>query len=405
MKIIATTELKKTTFDQPTNKIQFKTFLRHSLNRIFPKLNRVMLIDSLNAETNAIAMANYISKNYDLPVSFVVKNEYKKPIVALLDSKIKVIGIGSLSFKLASLTSKYILSTHGFLTPPKNQMHINLWHGVGHKKIKAVRGYSGVSADITVATSKFTQKMFAEFFEVPKNSVFISGYPRNDVMIHASREKENLLKDITPDLRGYKKIILWMPTYRRNPPGVDIEMGQNGLKLDNLFNSKDFDVLSFNRILEEQNTICLIKPHYYYDLSKIDEFEVLKNILVINDQWVLEQKITLYHLIGCADMLITDFSSVMTDFSLLDRPIVCFCTDLKEVYKNDELYFENIENWLPSKLFQNQKGFLDFVNQLLTTENDPYIEKRRKMRNMYFQYQDDKSAERLANHIFGEKNN
>src|SRR5699024_9538681 len=123
-------------------------------------------------ETNAIAMANYICENYGMPVSFVVKKEYKKPIAALLDPKVKVIGIGSLSFKLAYLTSKYILSTHGFLIPPKNQIHINLWHGVGHKKIKAGRGYSGVQADITVATSKFTQKMFANFFEVPQNSVF-----------------------------------------------------------------------------------------------------------------------------------------------------------------------------------------------------------------------------------------
>lgn len=362
-----------------------------------------MLIDSLNAETNAIAMANYISENYALPVSFVVKKEFEESIAPLLNHNVKVVVIGSLRFNLTYLSSKYIFSTHGFLPTPKNQVHINLWHGVGHKKIKAARGYGGVQADITVATSKFTQKMFAEFFDVPKESIFISGYPRNDLMLGVKEEKKNILKSLSTNLTDYKKIVLWMPTYRRLPPGMDRETSGNGLELDNLFNSEDFDAVAFNKILQEHNTICLVKPHYYYDLSNQGISDELTNILFISDQWILNQKITLYHLIGCMDMLITDFSSVMTDFSLLDKPIVCFCTDLEEVNRSEELYFEDIENWLPSKLIQNQVEFFDFFNQLLTTGTDPYIEKRRKMRDLYFQNQDDKSAERLAKHIFGSK--
>ena len=397
--------MRKSNPNKSSIKSKVKCFLRKNLIQNLPKTNRVILIDSMNAETNAIAMANHIAEHYNMPVSFVVKHSFKKLINPLLNDKVKLVTIGSLKFNLTYLTSKYILSTHGFLKTPKSQIHVNLWHGVGHKKIKAARGYGGVQADITVATSELTQNMFSNFFEVPIDSVFISGYPRNDIMLKAKREKKYIINQIDPDLNSYSKIILWMPTYRRMPPGIDVEMGENGIKLDNIFNSEGFDVSTFNNILKKHNAICILKPHYYYDTLSKKNIDSLSNILMINDQWILNKKITLYHLIGCTDMLITDFSSVMTDFSLLDKPIICFCTDLDKVKNNEELYFEDIENWLPSKLYQNQGDFFEFLNELLTTDHDPYVEKRVKMRNLYFKYRDDKSAERLANFIFSSKKN
>ncbi|MCG2431668.1 CDP-glycerol glycerophosphotransferase family protein [Aequorivita xiaoshiensis] len=381
--------------------LKFKSNLAKALIRILPKFQNVLITDSLNAESNAIAMANYIAENYDTSVFYVIKRSFRESIKPLLNSKIKLIEINTVKYRLTYLTSKYVISTHGYLDSPNNQVHINLWHGVGHKKIMTARGgRKGIKADITVATSAFTQKMFSEFFKVPLDSVTVSGYPRNDIMIKAETNRGNIIKQIKPDLRSYDKIILWMPTYRRMPPGINLNLGVNGLKLDNLYNCKGFDSVKFNIILKQHNAICLIKPHYLYDALDKSELNGLNNILVINDQWVLKQKMTLYDLLCCIDILITDFSSVMTDFSLLDKPIICFCTDLKQVIDNEELYFEDIENWLPSKLHQNKEEFYIFLEQLLASGVDAYIQKRRKMRDLYFLHQDDGSTERLANHVF-----
>ena len=74
------------------------------------------------------------------------------------------------------MTSKYVFGKHGFSKNSKNQITINLWHGVGHKKVNMARVMGLCYADFTIATSEFVQEMFANFFDVPLKSVLISGY-------------------------------------------------------------------------------------------------------------------------------------------------------------------------------------------------------------------------------------
>ncbi len=374
-----------------------KKFIRSGLSKLTPKLNRVLFVDNFKGETNAIAMANYIAEHYSFSLYYAVKKETKDDLTPLLHSKIRPVIVGSTRYLIVRLTSKYVFATHGYTKNSNRQVTINLWHGVGHKKINKARGMGGHYADYTVATSTFTRDMFAYFFDVPINSVLVSGYPRNDVLIQARWNKGEVLKQIRPNLESYNKIIFWMPTHRRADPGV--AFSSRGKKIDNIFNVSNFDIVQFNQILRENNTLCIIKPHYFYqfDDSKADE---MSNILLIDETWVWKQKLNLYQILACADVLITDFSSVMTDFSLLDLPIICFCSDLEEVYEKDELYFENIEDYLPSKLFREQGGFFDILRQTIGGNRDVFKEKRQKMRDLYFTYQDRRSAERLANEVF-----
>lgn len=94
---------------------------------------------------------------------------------------------------------------------------------------------------------------------------------------------------------------MWLPTFRR----IDkIYRGKN-LKIHNAFNIPDFDVKKFNDILESQNTLYLLKSHYLYLDSLGDENH--SHIKIIDDEWLLDRKITLYHLLACTDILITDY--------------------------------------------------------------------------------------------------
>ncbi len=374
-----------------------KKTIRKSLNQLAPKLNRVLFIDNFKGETNAIAMANYVAANYSFKVYYIVEKGMEGKLSPLLHPNVKTVILGSLEYSIVKMTSKYVFGTHGFAKNSKNQITINLWHGVGHKKINMARGMGGHYADFTVATSEFVQEMFAYFFDVPLKSVLISGYPRNDELLHARQRKSEIVKKIQSNFDSYDKIVFWMPTHRRQEPGI--AFSSRGKKIDNVFNIKDFDIAQFNQILKDQNTLCLIKPHYYYQFEEAEGDE-MGNILLIDEAWIWERKLNLYQILACADVLITDFSSVMTDFSLLDLPIICFCTDLEKVYQKDELYFEDIENYLPSKLLQTQNEFFDALKQIIKYNRDPYQEKRRKMRDLYFTYKDDKSAERLAKLIF-----
>ena len=45
-------------------------------NKLFPKLNRVVIIGSNTIESNAVEIANYLDENTDKKVYFLVKEKY-----------------------------------------------------------------------------------------------------------------------------------------------------------------------------------------------------------------------------------------------------------------------------------------------------------------------------------------
>jgi CDP-glycerol glycerophosphotransferase (TagB/SpsB family) len=382
-----------------------KELIRESLNKVLPKFNKVIIIDHGRGESNAIEAANYIHKHYDLPVFLSMNEEIKGYARKILGPGVRLVNRRSIALKFAYLTSKYIFTTHGSILydTPKRQLWVNIWHGVGHKRIRLTRGRGekGIPADITVATSDLSKKMFSESFGVSAESVFISGYPRNDLMLRAKKNKTELKEKIEPSLNHYEQVIFWMPTFKRNTDD-EILINKN-LSIDGMFQISDFNVEHFNDILKKYNTLCLIKPHYYY--LQNNALAGLNNIMAIDDEWIHHQGITLYHLLACTDALITDFSSVMIDYTLLGQPVICFSTDLDEFKKTQGLYFADIENWLPTKLHQNEEDFFEFLESILSTGTDPCIEKREKIRDLYFTHKDDKSTERLMEYVFDGKQN
>src|SRR5690606_21437269 len=134
-----------------------------------------------------------------------------------------------------------------------------------------------------------------------------------------------------------------------------------------------------------------------------NKFKEFSNILMIDDEWICRQGMSLYQFISCTDILITDYSSVLIDYLLLEQPVICFSTDL-DSYKNTQgLNFENIEDWIPTKFVHNQKEFFMFLRNILLSGEDPYIEKRIAIRNKFFTFNDANSTQRLIEHVFGDK--
>lgn len=372
------------------------------LNRLFPRLDKVLVYGNRKGECNAVEVANFMSKQYDFPVFYVVDQNFGPYVKQVLDSNIRLIQTKSVSFIYHLITSKYIFSTHGFmpLVSAKDQITVNIWHGLLYKNIRKLRGDKALHADVTVGTSPLSQKMFSEAFGVSKESVLVSGYPRNDMMLRAQTEKKALKGQIAPDLTNYDKTVFWMPTFRRKSE-EDMPVDLSKLKLENPFEISNFDVAAFNELLKSQNTLCLLKPHYIY--IKNNDFPKYSHIKMIDDQWIMNQGLTLYQLLACTDILISDFSSVMFDYTLLNKPIICFCKDLEEYKKTQGLYFEKIEDWLPSALIQDQQHFFKYLKQVLTTNKDPYIEKREKIKKLSFTYTDADSSKRICEYVFGEK--
>ncbi|MDZ7690998.1 MAG: CDP-glycerol glycerophosphotransferase family protein [Balneolaceae bacterium] len=312
------------------------------LNFIIPKYNQVIIEGSPSAESSAVEIAKQINSSYKLPIYFIDKGG-EQSLGKLLPKDINIISRGSLWFFWYYFRSKYVFFTHGtFLNfYPQEQKIVNVWHGVFYKNIGRLLGQNGLDADITVATSEMTKKMFVEAFGVSKEKIIISSYPRNDTLIKSYKKKKDIKERV--GLSDYKEILIWLPTYRKSVSG---NIRSDGIEAGNPFNVVNFRIDAFNQLLVDNNTLCILKPH---PMAPDYNQESLSNIWIIDDNWITDFGITLYHLLGCSDILISDLSSVMVDYLLIDNPIICYCSDLKEYKRTRGLYFNDIERWVPSK--------------------------------------------------------
>jgi CDP-glycerol glycerophosphotransferase len=373
-----------------------------ALNKMLPKFERVLIIGFPNVESSAVATANYIVSHYEIPVSYVISHKQKDDPKGLLLPGVKVISSDGgfkpqLHFFWQLFSSKYLFLTHGIFLASfsKRQVVTNIWHGILYKKIGLLLGGRSIPAHVTVGTSALTRKMFAEAFGVPEAKVYVSGYPRNDQLLEGKANKTAVREQVDARLHRYKKVLIWMPTFRKN---MNKTGWQDGIESGNPFYIDNFEVQHFNRILKESNSFCLVKPHPM--AVKYENNVNLSHMTFIDDQWISERGVTLYQLVGSTDLLISDVSSVVIDYLLLDQPILCVSTDFETYKKNRGFYFEAIEEWLPGPVLSSQEMFFEALQGVLKTGKDAYACKRQKLKQEFFTHHDARSTERLVQYVF-----
>jgi CDP-glycerol glycerophosphotransferase (TagB/SpsB family) len=148
-----------------------------------------------------------------------------------------------------------------------------------------------------------------EQFGVKRDSIVITGQPRNDLFF-SDMQKQDLLSDV--DVAAFSKVVLYMPTYRVSP-----NIRRDTVKdiLDELVASQ-----KFNDFLVAHNILFLVKLHPLSSF-KIDSSN--PHFRVLSDKNVK----SVQHLLMAADCLVTDYSSCCVDYALLNRPIVFFVPD------------------------------------------------------------------------------
>lgn len=368
------------------------------INKLLPKYNHIIVQGFPDGESSAVEVANNLSSYYNYPVYFAISKSISNAQVSrVLNKEVKILKGKSIRFSVLYLTAKYLFFTHGsrLLSFSKRQTAVNIWHGILYKNVGILNNKSGIPADITVGTSTMTRKMFSRAFGVAESSVLISGYPRNDILLRSKTDKNSIKQKIGEKLDSFKKIIIWLPTYRKSVIG---EIRVDGTEVNNPFYIEGFDVNRFNQLLKEYNTLCIVKPHPM--APRFDNISDLENLKFIDDEWILDKGITLYHLVGCTDMLISDVSSIIIDYMLMDQPIVCVSTDFEEYKKTRGFYFNDIENWIPTKVIKNQNEFIEYLDYLLLNEEDPYEDKREALKHEFFESPFNNSTKKLLDQIF-----
>lgn len=270
---------------------------------------------------------------------------------------------------------------------------VQLWHGVGFKKIGLIEKASETTAkynrldlehlysgyDMVITTSPFYAK---EVFEPSFNarSVEVLGYPRNDALLAPPTRESMLNCDMAAfervgASRRDRKIVLWTPTFR----------DQVGSPLAGI------DLRRLHDFLEREKLHLVIKGHR---LSEVNAGASLPCLTLYDNTC------DVYPLMRLVDVMVTDYSSIYMDYLLLDRPVVFYCPDYDEyVTYNREFQFP-YDDMTPGPKCRTQDA-LEAALKTAAYGDDGYGDERRALCEKAFLHRDGKASARIADHLCG----
>lgn len=365
----------------------------YALTRALPKSRTAVLRGFSPYEDNLIAIYSALETRPIDRIIWVVDDLSITPPVELGKNTRLVKRRGFFDFYY-SMTSRYLFLTHGhFLrsTPP-NQVSVNLWHGIPYKAIGKTMGMEGRSDSFLVATSDFTREVFAQSFEMPEDRVIVTGQARTDRMLNV--DKHAIWNIAFPGALRPSQVFLWLPTFRSSPYNVD---RTDGDIIRNIFNCRDFSKSAFNALLKANNAVCLVKPH---PMAARQDDANCSNLFFINESWLQDRKLSLYQLTGAADGLISDISSIIADFMLLDRPIILLFEDIESYKSSRGFSFNPITDFLPAEIARDFDGFMAEM-ELVLAGNDLYAARRSRLKQLFFDHTDAGAADRILDHAMG----
>ncbi|BBL62181.1 hypothetical protein MARBORIA2_08770 [Methanobrevibacter arboriphilus] len=340
-------------------------------------------------------------------------NDKFKYVWSVKDTKIKIPGNpikvkkNRLKYLYYTIISAYWIfdARHPeYLLKKSKCKYIQTWHGTPLKKLGLdienlnMGGKTNIDIykseiknnakiwDYLIAQNDFSIDAFKTAFNF-KGEFLKVGYPRNDILINKKEDKDFILKIkddlgiLNPETKN-KKIILYAPTWRDN------EFYNN--EIYKFASQMDFDLLK-KELSDEY--IMIIKYHYLVQ-EKIDWNKYSDFIKVADEKWDIQE---LYLI---SDMLITDYSSVMFDYALLQRPIIFYTYDL-EFYKESlrGFYFDIIEE-VPGPIIKNNQELSKYLKNFNLNEYFlDYRNKYSKFTRKYNQYDDGNASKKVSDII------
>ncbi|MFG2754504.1 bifunctional glycosyltransferase/CDP-glycerol:glycerophosphate glycerophosphotransferase [Streptomyces xanthophaeus] len=232
--------------------------------------------------------------------------------------------------------AEYWVDNQGFplaLAKRPGTTYIQTWHGSALKRMgfheprTKAQGRAGQNRfqaavdrfDHFLIRSEHDTRTLAKGFRLRDEVLLRTGYPRNDALVEAQRAEAQSGERVRGPLAAElgidpdKKVLLYAPTFRAGADGA-----VEGFEFP-------FDVEEFADRLGDRFTL-LVRTHYLNSVSLPPS--VAGRVIDVSRHHDITP------LLALADGLVTDYSSVMFDYAVLDRPMVFFAYDY-EKYAND----------------------------------------------------------------------
>lgn len=360
----------------------------YPLWRKLPILKNVCVLESFwgrEFSDNPKAIYDYLNQQkpnmkYIIPLQDTLSN------IDINNSNTEVVKLNSWKYLYYLARAKYFFNNVNFpdyYHKRKNAVEVQTMHGTPLKKL----GLDNPGEIPDHQVQKFIEKCERwDYLTIPSDYVgeiaqsayrfnkqlLKTGYPRNDSLFNYSEElRLSILNSY--QLPKDKKIILYAPTWRvKGKFSMPIDLQQLKESLGDEY-------------------IIVIKLHHYmiqnFSLDGVEDFAfVFGKNSIISDFYKV------------ADLLITDYSSVMFDFALLNKPMLFFTYDYDN-YKNNlrDLYFDFKEE-APGPLLVNTEEIIAEIKNI-----DTFMQKYQKsiqaFNKKFVQYDKGHATEELIKRI------
>lgn len=292
-------------------------------------------------------------------------------------------------YHLATSRTVFVDNYYGFLAVTEfrpNTKCIQLWHAAGaikqfglkdlsieNRPQKAYERFKRVYQRFNhiIVGSENMAIIFGEGFGVSADQILRTGIPRTDFFFD-SLAKDEVLKtlEIQFPMIKTKKVILYAPTYRDN------ELNVSDLKLE------------INKMYRElrKDHVLFLRLHPAVSAEMKNDYPDF----VLN----VSTNYNISHLLVITDILVSDYSSIPFEFSLLNKPMVFFAYDIDE-YAEARGFWDNYDNLVPGPIVENTDDLITVLK-----ENNFDMEKIKAFSDEWNQYSDGYSSERLVKVVY-----
>jgi CDP-glycerol glycerophosphotransferase (TagB/SpsB family) len=246
----------------------------------------------------------------------------------------------------------FIETCHGF--PVKAMSQVS---PASSKKNRAEAKKTARLANRFLAASDYQAELFAKGWGVGLDKILVVGQPKNDKLVRGPVDKD---PDFMRGLPEHRKVIFYCPTFREWGP-------------TKLFPFEDFDKGRFDKFLEDNKIVILIRYH-------INEGEDLNKYVgghCIDFSYNKFPNIQNEDVLQHVDSVMTDYSSIYCDFLLLDRPLIFLPYDLEEYKTQRGFMVEDFNKWSPGPKPKTFEEFLQVLKDLADGKDEFRAERKR----------------------------
>ncbi len=270
-----------------------------------------------------------------------------------------------------------------FTRKREGQCYIQTWHGGGPLKKIEFDGenlsgsyldlceMNSEMEDIMISPSGFNSGLYRSAFHY-HGEIMECGYPRNDIFWQKNRCREDMERMFS--FKSEELMVLYAPTFRN-------------------FQRPEGDILHFSRVRKavekrfERNCRIFVRLHP-------SDIEAAKDTPWLTECVDVTSYEDVQELLAAADVLITDYSSVMWDFSLTGKPVFLFHPDL-DLYEKERGYYLSFQEMPYIEAFDNE----DLCGKIENFDQERYMEQTRAFVRKYGSFDRGTAAKAVGDRI------